>query len=110
LSRYKRNETRKIRQIALERIDILLTQADKIYSQEPVLAQRYGDLARKIAMKARIRMPEKWRMRFCHQCKKYLYPGITARTRIKSQKPSRVIYYCELCGKKARIKIIDKQS
>ena len=99
---------KKIKSIAQERIDILLTRADSIYSNDPDLAQRYGNLARKIAMKARIRIPEKWRMRFCHHCKKYLYPGITTRVRIKSQKPSRVVYFCELCGEKARVKILDK--
>jgi ribonuclease P protein subunit RPR2 len=108
LSYRRRDEMRKIRKIAQERIDILLTRADEIYSHEPDLSQRYGELARKIAMKARIRMPEKWRMRYCHNCKKYLYPGITSRVRIKAKKPSRIVYFCNICGEKARIKMLGK--
>jgi ribonuclease P protein subunit RPR2 len=104
----RRNSQKKIKNIAKERIEILLERADKIYSKEPELAVRYGDLARKIAMKARIRMPEQWRMRFCHNCKKYLYPGISAHVRIKSQKKSKIIYYCDYCGHRARIKLIEK--
>jgi ribonuclease P protein subunit RPR2 len=105
---HRRDNQKKIKMIAKERIEILLTRADKIYSKEPELALRYGDLARKIAMKARVRMPDQWRMRFCHNCKKYLYPGISAHVRIKSQKKSKIVYYCDYCGQRARIKLIEK--
>lgn len=108
LSYRRRDDQKKIKNIAYERVDILLSRADKIYSQEPNLALRYGELARKITMKARIRLPDKWRMRFCHNCKKFLYPGISAHVRIKSRKPTKIIYYCDFCGKRARIKIIEK--
>jgi len=99
-----RREKQATKKIAQERIEILLTRADRIYSEDPELAQRYGDLARKIAMKARIRMSEKWRIRFCNKCKKFLYPGITTHVRIKSGTSSRVVYYCEICnvGKKSK--------
>ncbi|NHJ49816.1 MAG: ribonuclease P [Asgard group archaeon] len=106
----RRDELKKIKKIAQERVDILLTRADEIYSHDPELAQRYGDLARKIAMKARIRMPEKWRMRYCHHCKKYLYPGITSKVRIKAKKPSRVVHFCIICGEKARVKMLEKNN
>ncbi|NHJ87124.1 MAG: ribonuclease P [Asgard group archaeon] len=84
-------------EIALERIEILLTRADEIYPEDHSLGQRYGDLARKIAMKARIRIPKKWRIRYCNNCKKFLYPGINTHIRIKSGKLSRVKYYCDIC-------------
>lgn len=108
MSYRRRDDQKKIKIIAQERIEILLSRADKVYSIEPELALRYGDLARKIAMKARIGIPNKWRMRFCHNCKKFLFPGISTHIRIKSRKPSKVVYYCDLCGKRARIKIIEK--
>lgn len=99
-----RREKQATKKIAQERIEILLTLADGIYSEDPELGQRYGDLARKIVMKARIRMPEKWRIRFCRKCKKFLYPGITTHVRIKSSASSRVVYYCDICnvGKKSK--------
>ncbi|MCK5047357.1 MAG: ribonuclease P [Candidatus Heimdallarchaeota archaeon] len=99
-----RREKQATKKIAQERVEILLTLADGIYSEDPELAQRYGDLARKIVMKARIRMPEKWRIRFCRKCKKFLYPGITTHVRIKSGASSRVVYYCDICnvGKKSK--------
>jgi len=102
----RRKEAAMLKEIASERINILLTRADTIYSSEPALAQRYGELARKIAMKARIRLPEQWRLRFCDRCKKFLYPGITTHVRIKSKNPSRVIYYCDICKEGKKIKMI----
>ena len=103
-TKFKKEE--KIAKIAYERIEILLNLADKIYKNEPKLAQRYGELARKIAMKARIRMPEQWRIRFCNKCKKFLYPGLTSHVRIKAGKPSKVIYYCDMCKNGFKTKIL----
>ena len=90
------------KEIAEERIIILLTKADVIYSTDQELAIRYGNLARKIAMKAKVKIPQKWRFRFCRKCKKFLYPGINSHVRVKSGKPSRVALYCEICSQRAR--------
>jgi ribonuclease P protein subunit RPR2 len=93
----KKRRKEETKAIAKERIAILLTRADRIYKHEPNLAQRYGELARKIAMKAQIRMPEKWRFRYCRNCKAFLYPGINCHIRLKATNPSRVVLYCEIC-------------
>ena len=95
----RQKERRKVRKIALERINILLSRADDIYKNNSSLALRYSELARKIAMKARVKLPAKWRLRFCKKCKSFLYPGITARVRIqRSNVHSRLVYSCLLCG------------
>ncbi|HUU89360.1 MAG TPA: ribonuclease P [Candidatus Glassbacteria bacterium] len=98
----RRKETGKIKIIALERIEILLENADKVYKTDSTLAQNYAEKARKIAMKARVRIPRKWRFRFCNKCKMYLYPGISSRVRIKSGKPSRVTLHCNNCEQRTK--------
>ncbi len=108
MSRRRRKDAAETKKIAVERIEILLTKADAIYSDDPSLAQQYGERARKIAMKAKIQIPRKWRSRFCRKCKKFLYPGINAHVRVKSGTPSRVITYCELCQNGSRILVINK--
>lgn len=108
MSRRRRKDVAETKKIALERIKILLTKADAIYSDDPSLAQRYGERARKVAMKVKIQIPKKWRFRFCRKCKKFLYPGINAHVRIKSGTPSRVITYCELCQEGSRALVINK--
>ena len=98
----QRKETGKVKKIAQERVEILLETADKVYKTDAILAQNYADKARKIAMKARVRLPRKWRFRFCSKCKKYLYPGLNARVRIKSGNPSRIILYCDNCAQRTK--------
>ena len=101
----KKVEQEQTEHIAQQRIQILLTQADNVYPEDSALAKRYGELARKIAMKARIRLPKKWRRRFCRHCKTFLYPGINAHIRVKSGDPSRVVLFCELCQHSSSIAI-----
>ena len=98
----RRKDKEQTKKIALERIEILLTKADSIYSDDSPLAQKYGEQARKIAMKAKVRIPRKWHFRFCRKCKRFLYPGINARIRVKTGKPSRVITYCDYCQTSTR--------
>jgi len=86
--------------IAKERIDILFSEArgmmksgikDKI-----AFANRYVQLARKIAMRYNIKLPTAYRRMVCKYCKRYLYPGITSQTRVKNGK---VNIKCMQCGK-----------
>lgn len=81
-------------EIALERIEILFTQAHK-NRDNPVLANRYVALAREIAMRRRLRMPRKYRHSFCPACHAYFVPGENIRVRIQHRK---VISTCKNCG------------
>jgi ribonuclease P protein subunit RPR2 len=55
------------KKLARKRIDTLFEQA----SENPERADRYVDLARKIAMKAQISMPTAYRRLYCHNCYAY---------------------------------------
>lgn len=81
------------RQIAKERIKKLFEEAEKEFSKHPERAHRYVELARKIAMKMKIRLTE-YRTKFCKHCYNYLKPGANCRVRTKNKK---VIYYCLNC-------------
>jgi len=89
----------KIKEIAKERIEILFKEADKIYKKSIKLADRYIELARKIAMKAKVKIPIIYKRKFCKHCYAYLIPGKTSRVRIHKH---RVIYYCLKCKKYTR--------
>lgn len=88
--------------IAKERINILFDQADEIFNKHPKLADRYVELARKIAMKARIRIPKELKRKFCRNCYSFLKPGINCRIRTRDKK---IIYYCMNCKKYTKIMI-----
>jgi len=86
--------------IAKERIIILFDQAKQTKQQK--LANRYVELARKIAMKARTPIPRHLKRRFCKHCYTYLN---SKNSRIRFQgkgKGRRVVYTCLNCKKHMR--------
>ena len=85
--------------IARERIRILFQRAEEVVSNDPELANRYVFLARRIAMRHRIRIPRDLRRRFCRYCYAYLVPGMNARARIHRGK---VVVTCRICGRQRR--------
>jgi len=89
----------KKQKIARERIDKLFEQAEKTTSQK--LANRYVDLARKIAMKVNLRMPRKYKRKFCKHCYNYFRKG-NYRVRTRNGK---IVYYCFKCKKYTRIPV-----
>jgi ribonuclease P protein subunit RPR2 len=64
----------KHREIAMERINELFEQADLRFKKSQELSDRYVELARKIAMKYKVKMPRELKKRFCKHCYKYLMP------------------------------------
>ena len=84
------------RRIAKERIEVLFKQAKDMFKEDSKLADRYVQLARKIAMKYKVRIKPKLKRRFCKHCYKYLMPGANCRVRMHTGK---VVYYCFSCKK-----------
>lgn len=86
------------KEIASQRIRRLLRLADEIYKEDRNLAVAYGELARRIAMRARVRIPREWRWRFCKHCKRLLYPGINMSVRLRSRRMPHLVLRCGECG------------
>ncbi len=84
----------KQQRLAKERIDILFEQAKKVFEKEPELADRYVELARKIAMKYKVKIPSRLKRQFCKHCYKFLIPGNNCRVRLYRGK---LVYYCHNC-------------
>ncbi len=98
--RKKKLKERKLRakRIARERIAILLRLADKTARGDVLLAERYGELARKISIRCRVPIPSEWKWRYCRSCKTLLFPGITAIIRTRSEKYPHLTIKCLKCG------------
>ncbi|RLF17560.1 MAG: ribonuclease P [Thermoprotei archaeon] len=92
-----------MRELARERIDILFNMAVKVYPHNKELARRYVFLAFKIAMRARIRIPRRWRWRYCKKCFSPMIPGVNALVRIKPKGESYIVIHCLDCGNIYRI-------
>jgi len=94
------NETRRI---ALQRIHTLFGLAKEKVREEPELAQRYVKIARKIAMRAKLRLPKEYRRLVCRHCKSFIYPGVNCRVRVQHRREPHVVITCLVCGKPTRI-------
>ncbi|RJS89723.1 ribonuclease P [Candidatus Bathyarchaeota archaeon] len=97
-----REETRRI---ALERIHILFRLADEVFPENPERAQRYIDLARRIAMRCRVKLPRELRRRICKYCKSLLRPGVNCRVRVRQRREPHIVVTCFNCGRVSRYPI-----
>jgi len=97
-----------VRKIALERMEILINNAISNARTNPELSQRYGQLARRISTKHKIRMPYDLRIVFCKKCKSFIAPGINSKIRLGRTSVKSIRISCSLCGHTYR-KIIPKQ-
>ena len=82
------------KRIAAERIEKLFSEAEKQFKKDKTLSDRYVQLARKISMKYKVKIPSSLKKRFCKHCKCYLVPGVNCRVRLYGKK---VRYYCQSC-------------
>ena len=80
--------------IAKERIRILFAQARIRFNEDSKLSDRYVQLARKIAMRYKVKIPQILKRQFCKNCHKFLVPGVNLRIRLHK---GRTIYYCLEC-------------
>jgi len=94
------------RKIALERIEILFREAKSVFKDKPELSNRYVELARKIAMKSKVRFPRELKRRFCSHCHSYLVPSGNCIIRLQK---SRVVYTCLNCKGVMRFPYIKEQ-
>ncbi len=98
-----------VRELVLERMQILVRNAVSNARKNPELAQRQASLAKKLSMKYRVRMPYELRMNFCKKCKKFIVPGFTARIRLGRSDVKSIRITCSFCNHTYR-KIIRKQA
>ena len=94
-ARYKK-KSGQFQKIARERIEILFEQADLKFKEDSNLSDRYVELARKISMKYKVRIPKELKRRFCKHCYKFLVPGVNCRVR---NNDSKIVYSCFNCKK-----------
>lgn len=93
------------KRIALKRVKKLFRLAGKMVSSDPELAQRYVDIARKVAMAVRLRLPREYRRQVCRHCKSFIFPGVNCRVRITQRREPHVVFTCLNCGKSMRFPV-----
>jgi ribonuclease P protein subunit RPR2 len=87
--------------IARERIERLFLLAEaEANNRNYARADRYASLAVKIGMRYNVRIPTKYKMRFCRGCGTYLIPGVNCTTRLN--RGVRLVR-CGKCGRLYRM-------
>ncbi len=92
-----------VKSIAKQHIRTLFSLARKVVHDDPKLAQRYVNIARKVAMASNVRLPSEFRRQVCRNCKSYVLPGVNLRIRIKQKREPHIVLTCSNCSKKMRI-------
>lgn len=112
MARLKRHlaTRRENRRIALERISILFKTAIETFDGKPELAQRYVDLARKIGMRYKVRIPREFRRMVCKHCKGFILPGKNCTIRIRQERETHLVLTCLRCGGHMRVPLREKVS
>jgi len=90
-------------ELVKERVDILLNEADSIFLANRPLSKRYVALARKVAMRARYRLPKSTKRSICKGCNSLQKPGVSCSIRQDSSRRE-IIYKCLDCGKLKKYK------
>ena len=92
-----------VKEIARQRIRTLFRLAMDTANEAPDLAQRYVEIARRIAMRSRLRIPKEYRRLICRHCKSFIFPGVNCRVRIQPKREPHMVITCLNCGKHMRI-------
>lgn len=107
MARRRRNISRShARNIARERMSILLDRAAEVFREDRELARRYVYLARRLGMRYNVRLKKDDKLRVCRRCNAYLVPGANCRVRTHE---GRVVITCLDCGGVRRIPFIKEQ-
>jgi ribonuclease P protein subunit RPR2 len=86
------------RNIAKERIYLLIDHARNEAKYDEMLANDQARLAKKIAMRMRIRLPYEIRQLFCKGCKQFILPGSGSRVRTGRSRLKALRITCLKCG------------
>ena len=86
------------RDVAKERIRLLIDHALREALYDDILANKQAKLAKKIAMRMRLRLPYEIRQLYCKRCKEFILPGISSRIRTGRSRLKAVRITCLKCG------------
>lgn len=98
------NGGRKWRGFVINQIRNLFRLAEEVARDDEELSRRYVLMARRIVMRARVRLPRELRFRCCHRCGVFFRPGVNSRVRLRRRgRASSLVVTCLVCGFQRKI-------
>jgi len=86
-----------VKDLARQRIDRLFRMAFESVGTRPDLSDRYVEMACNISRRTRVRIPRRWKRFVCRSCGSFLYPGVSARVRIREKRRGYLAVTCLRC-------------
>ncbi|HEY9385904.1 MAG TPA: RNase P subunit [Nitrososphaeraceae archaeon] len=96
------------KEIAKERISLLIDNALHEAKYDDDVANNQARLAKKVAMRMRLRLPYEIRQLYCKNCKQFILPGKSSRIRTGRSKLKAIRITCLKCGHVYRKVLITK--
>lgn len=82
---------------------MLIELAEGIKGTKPALAKHYVQMAQRIVMRTRVRLPDEFRYRFCRRCATPFQFGVNSRVRLRrAGRNSSLIVTCS-CGHRSKL-------
>jgi|SRR6056297_2885275 ribonuclease P protein subunit RPR2 len=107
MAQHRKKKKALSREIALERINYLFSEASEVYAVNPALSDRYSSLAQKIGMRYRVSLPSELKRKICKNCGSFLVPGGNCRVRLDN---GNIIITCTNCSSIKRYPFSEKES
>jgi len=87
-----------IKAIARERIERLFEFARAYAQSDPEAAREAVAIARRIAQRARMRIPKQYRLTFCRRCGNLFLGSGSFSVRVRDRRSTHVVVRCLKCG------------
>lgn len=94
-----------VKDLARQRIARMFKFAMEAVKTDPALANRYVEIALRISMRTRVRIPRDLKRMVCRDCGALLLPGITSRVRVRQGRQPHVSVTCLSCGRVKRYQL-----
>jgi ribonuclease P protein subunit RPR2 len=89
-----------VKDLAMERIEKLLSLAKEEARRHPERSRRYVELSRKLSSRYNVAIPREWKRYICRKCNAFLVPGVNL---VVHTSPSKaIVYTCKECGAQRR--------
>lgn len=97
----RESRARNVRKMARRRVLELWRLSVQVATDEPQLAREWVGGARRIAQKARMKLPDEMKRNICRRCDTVLIPGRTSRVRLHARGRHMTVT-CLNCGRMKR--------
>ncbi|MFW9921424.1 MAG: ribonuclease P protein component 4 [Candidatus Thorarchaeota archaeon] len=102
----RRKPKKQVRSLASARIEHLWEQSRYVASERPDRARLWMSSARKIAQKARMKIPSDISRSICKECGTVWIPGNNCRVRVRNNRSTHMTVTCLVCGNVRRFPVI----